>query len=1173
MSKLLFWPTKYYFYPIGNTSAISLIGDLPLEEPAKLLLLGCGDPRNVLYTIFTEPSHPARVLDFTCVDFDPAVIARNILLFTMIVDDQPFDTIWNSFFHFRLDKSSRSALLAQCNKLLDLSDSLPSWSASVYAPYIRLCTAYTLSEVRRHWKLYIDMPELPESRLKAINATFTATANDNKGHSSVAVRSVGPALVEAASILDQGFQNYWKTGTTFSDHKSISGATEINPTFVYSLGGEGGSFHYGSDPVTPFHLAPVFGNTTKREGVSMSEVVKAAKDQFSGWCSSYRASTLSSNPPIIRLFVGDANAVCHALRSFHTTGTLTLGLPVAQWKTHLIQLDPAQYRAPSSLTGAPSLFNVIHTSNLEDHIGLLNVIISTTPLLSPAPSSALYSESLLCLERDATKEFKEHLKADITAIGLLIGLVPCDYLCGFSSLSNTHEVLRYRSAEKRAKGSATQFHQVTAWKWTVSGDVNTAQFPGSVLKPTFDPGQLGTLLYDIYDKIFGQETSDNFWEANKKNIDTAFLASNLAHYNRESFILFLKLVRNQLDPSQEVWNMVMDRFSSLQLAAWDIMSMDTLHYQDVCGQLFRHGVYKMPFFAIRTSRTGPFASWDTIPELVRIVLVIPRHELSVLQSCKPEDIGTPPLQCDIFGERCHNCFTAVHVAFGRAVATGPKGREQVVFEEDIAGWKGTSSLVASFVAPSWLLVHKEPYQNISIGFGVRNTPAACVRLIPKLGLTLRIFKNHVYVLPEYPLPSRYSGTSPQSTTTFSRSPKMLSQLGTVDGTAVSLDEQCELVESLTGHISLTDEASIRLFSSKGSKLTPQIKQLSPCVIRVGLGDKAQDLAYPFPVQVTNHRLRLARKSRYIEVIVLPSRSFLPDGLKLNPYPVVESNGAITPWSIHRVNLSILPSLDPKSRTISKWVNAHISSMLSDRERANLKKNKYDALMFVKDTIHAVMTQAAGVDRDPTPKRLFCLRDKESNNSDTVFFIDQIRFDLASHTLVADGFVLPLSVPLLQRLSKPFGKLVHEGQMLHIPVFEGEMQSWKQLLPVLVERCRTSWAHGPNCEYKSAGIIPLTEMMEADPLCSCGRGKDNEAMHKVVLWKPFAPYVTRFALSPLFAVSYLENVGRSPQARKCSACRKKGKPSLKECGGCKNIRYCSPECQKKDWKAHKPKCKS
>jgi hypothetical protein len=51
MATLPFWPSKYHFYAIENTSAIALATDLPLEEPARILLLGCGDPRNVLHTI------------------------------------------------------------------------------------------------------------------------------------------------------------------------------------------------------------------------------------------------------------------------------------------------------------------------------------------------------------------------------------------------------------------------------------------------------------------------------------------------------------------------------------------------------------------------------------------------------------------------------------------------------------------------------------------------------------------------------------------------------------------------------------------------------------------------------------------------------------------------------------------------------------------------------------------------------------------------------------------------------------------------------------------------------------------------------------------------------------------------------------------------------------------
>jgi hypothetical protein len=55
MAHPLVYPGKYFFYPIGNTSAVCLTRDLASEEPAHILLLGCGDPRNILYTVFNEP--------------------------------------------------------------------------------------------------------------------------------------------------------------------------------------------------------------------------------------------------------------------------------------------------------------------------------------------------------------------------------------------------------------------------------------------------------------------------------------------------------------------------------------------------------------------------------------------------------------------------------------------------------------------------------------------------------------------------------------------------------------------------------------------------------------------------------------------------------------------------------------------------------------------------------------------------------------------------------------------------------------------------------------------------------------------------------------------------------------------------------------------------------------
>lgn len=81
------------FYPIGNTPAVSLTRGLPQGVDADILLLGCGDIRNVLFTAYANKgfrklwysciSHldhrsltclASRKLDITCCDYETAII-------------------------------------------------------------------------------------------------------------------------------------------------------------------------------------------------------------------------------------------------------------------------------------------------------------------------------------------------------------------------------------------------------------------------------------------------------------------------------------------------------------------------------------------------------------------------------------------------------------------------------------------------------------------------------------------------------------------------------------------------------------------------------------------------------------------------------------------------------------------------------------------------------------------------------------------------------------------------------------------------------------------------------------------------------------------------------------------------------------------------------------------
>ena len=98
MAHPVLWPKKVFFYPIGNTAPSYFTRDLAPEIGADILLLGCGDPRSILYTIHSEhcpcksafdladifiltnESKADRKLDFTCCDAEPAILGLECII-------------------------------------------------------------------------------------------------------------------------------------------------------------------------------------------------------------------------------------------------------------------------------------------------------------------------------------------------------------------------------------------------------------------------------------------------------------------------------------------------------------------------------------------------------------------------------------------------------------------------------------------------------------------------------------------------------------------------------------------------------------------------------------------------------------------------------------------------------------------------------------------------------------------------------------------------------------------------------------------------------------------------------------------------------------------------------------------------------------------------------------
>jgi hypothetical protein len=72
---------KPFSYPTGDTPAADLLRNLrPGKEPVEVLALGCGDVRNILFTLWSQ-QHSTCKLNFTTCDSDPAVLGKRTSFF------------------------------------------------------------------------------------------------------------------------------------------------------------------------------------------------------------------------------------------------------------------------------------------------------------------------------------------------------------------------------------------------------------------------------------------------------------------------------------------------------------------------------------------------------------------------------------------------------------------------------------------------------------------------------------------------------------------------------------------------------------------------------------------------------------------------------------------------------------------------------------------------------------------------------------------------------------------------------------------------------------------------------------------------------------------------------------------------------------------------------------
>lgn len=727
--------------------------------------------------------------------------------------------------------------------LVGISEDITSWSTSPYSSFLRICTKSTLHQLRLYWKRYVQCDVSLKEKQVELYAQFTQEYRSRFEGSSLnytASRAAGIFWMDALDALSSNFKRYWTTGTINPDPSS---AKTMNPTFIYSITGEGCAVHYGTYPLQSFHLASAVSSAQlAKKPLRIEDLIACAMHQFQAWCNSFRKTVLETSPGriTIRIFAGDALSFCQTLNHHAITSSKSAALFTSPWASAELVLDGGDYDHRKI---APINFDVIDTSNIMDHVGLLNVLIAATPLLSYKHTSALYTETLVLNGQDAANSFVQQLCASIPAMSLLIGIAPLAYLSGFTTHSNTHEIMTVATVKGR------QYYERVAWKVPYLGDQAAVEQHQDLIRPTWDPSQLAKLLFDIYYHIFIDE------DLNEKFKSFGKPGGSIIHYHRGTFSAFLGLVKSRTSTN---WVTVMERIFDM-LHTDRRLICNSNGYQELCCQLHINNVYSVEIFRpgqeLPIDRSsGKFCGWPSVPPLVCLSFVIPREKLKLLENLRFDQIGSPMLECHIRGEGFDNIFSCIQFTFGRVSASERGSDAHILIDEDAAGWSGTSSLIASLWVSSHMLATRP--SSITVGLGIHPTFDATRALASKLGILLKIYSarlmddGSVFVTRERP---QALGGAATSTIASEVVPLTLPSHSS-QSTMVTLDKF---------------EPTSMTMKWNNLHISPQVVaeaiQTAPCTMALKLGPKTKNFTYPFPIDGSRSRIRIARKSGWIEV--------------------------------------------------------------------------------------------------------------------------------------------------------------------------------------------------------------------------------------------------------------------------------------------------------------------
>ncbi|KAK3582021.1 hypothetical protein CHS0354_000262 [Potamilus streckersoni] len=248
-----FYLNHSYLYPYGNSPAIDLTGGCQTKCDVDFLLLGCGDIRNILFTIKTldDEKSKSKNLHFYLNDIEGVILARNLILFKIleIIDpdkNEDVEFLWSVWYDAQIPKESLNRLM---HIIQDLLENVP--------PFVEYMTKETEEEVKsvlKYWLIgNVSHEDVKDMRFKVLRERLLQAKT--KGQNIIPNLIYGEDQV-STWISEVG--NFVDTGSSYKEgHLNVSGDFSANPTLLCP---QVAGWRVHPD-ATPFHSYNLYGRT------------------------------------------------------------------------------------------------------------------------------------------------------------------------------------------------------------------------------------------------------------------------------------------------------------------------------------------------------------------------------------------------------------------------------------------------------------------------------------------------------------------------------------------------------------------------------------------------------------------------------------------------------------------------------------------------------------------------------------------------------------------------------------------------------------------------------------------------------------------------------------------------------------------------------------------------